>query len=587
MNYHEVLQKATAARQLSQTAYANIAEWLHNPKYKEYQAEIQQLTKDGEWQKLEDCFFKVVPFGTGGRRGTVGVGSNRINKVTLGESAQGMATYVAQANADAKTQGVVIAYDTRLTSVEFAQYIAGVFAANKFNVYFFDGFRPTPELSFAVRHLKAAAGVVISASHNPSSDNGFKAYWSDGGQIVPPHDEGIMSEVAKVKVIQTMDFNDGVAQNLIKLIGKEVDDAYTDAIMQESLVTSRSATIAYSPLHGTGSVSIWPVLQKAGFKNLTLVEEQATPDGHFPTIKNNIPNPEVRDASELVTQLAQQQEADIGIITDPDADRLGVVARDDHGEYEFLTGNQIAALLGYFVLDQLKTQAKLSPQHFVAKTIVTTDFLTAMAQNFNVKIYDQLLIGFKYIAELIKLHEGHEQFVFGGEESHGILKGTYTRDKDAAVAALLMAELASWLKDQGKTIPWQLDQLYRRYGMYWETLQTIMYPGAAGNETMLSIMKSLRLTPPAQVGDTPVVSMIDRLTAEGTKGDVIILNLSADKQTRVTIRPSGTEPKLKIYTQVYFPIAADISDEDLQQAKEKAAAYATVLSKNVATLVTK
>lgn len=587
MNYHESLRLALETKKISKTAHENITEWLSQEKYHDYQTEIETLITTEKWQHLEDCFFKVVPFGTGGRRGTVGVGSNRINKVTLGESAQGMATYVAQANTDAKTQGVVIAYDTRLTSIDFAHYVAGVFAANGFTVYYFNSFRPTPELSFAVRHLKAATGVVISASHNPSSDNGFKAYWSDGGQIVPPHDEGIMSEVANVKVIKTMDFDEGVKQKVITVIGKDIDDAYTDAIVQESLMPSRSAAIVYSPLHGTGTASIWPVLQKAGFKNLTLVEEQASPDGHFPNIKNNIPNPEVREASHLVTERAQQLKADIGITTDPDADRLGVVARNDRGEYEFLTGNQIAALLGYFVLNQLKTQGKLSPQHFIAKTIVTTDFLTSMARDFGVKIYDQLLIGFKYIAELIKLHEGKEHFIFGGEESHGILKGTYTRDKDAAVAALLMAELASWLKDQNKTIPWQLDQLYRRYGIYSETLQTIMYPGAAGNETMLSIMKSLRLTPPTEISETPVVSITDRLTTEGTKGDVIILNLSADKQTRVTIRPSGTEPKLKIYTQVYFPIAAAISDEDLQQAKKKAAAYAAALSKNVATRVTK
>lgn len=577
----ELLKKvseAVSAQKLSAAAGANIQEWLTGNKYAQYRAELEALINNGAWQQLEDSFFKIVPFGTGGRRGTVGIGSNRINDVTIGESAQGLADYLRQ-----QKQGgaaVVIGYDTRLTSVALAELTASILAANGFAVHLFDGFRATPELSFAIRHLQAAAGVVISASHNPPADNGFKAYWSDGGQIVPPHDAGIMAAVSAVTTIQHTDFAAAVAAGKIVLIGPEVDQAYVQAVTNESLNTARSAVIAYSPLHGTGSRSVLPVLQAAGFAQLTVVAEQAEPDGAFPNIKNNVPNPEVRDASALVTEYAQRLEADLAITTDPDADRLGVVARDSDGHYRFLTGNQIAALIGYYVLDQLKQQNQLSEHHFVVKTIVTTDFITAFARDFGVKIYDDILIGFKYVAELIRLQEGKETFVFGGEESHGILKGTYTRDKDAAVAALLICEFASELKNKGGNLVTALYDLYRRYGMYWETLHNIAYPGAQGSATMLRLMEGLRATPPQKLLDRPVVAVVDRLdpATPGTRGDVLIYHLSADRQTRITVRPSGTEPKLKIYTQVHLAVSPTAHDADIAAAQQQADAQANALA---------
>ncbi len=592
MSHIAHLQVAHANKQISFGTLTNVTTWLTEEKYKEFRPEVEKLIAAEDWKTLEDNFFTVVPFGTGGRRGRVGIGSNRINRVTIGESAQGLCNYVLANIPDAKQRGIAVAYDTRLTSVEFSRYVAGVIAANGIPVFLFEGPRPTPELSFTVRHLRTAAGVVVSASHNPPTDNGFKVYWNDGGQIVPPHDLGIMEAVANVKEILYEDFDQALANQRIQYLGKTIDDAYYQAVLGESLVTTRSARIAYSPLHGTGVQSIYPVLERAGF-SVDLVAEQASPDGHFPNVPDNIPNPEVQSASNLVTSRAKQIDADIAITTDPDADRLGVVARDAQGEYHFLNGNQIAFTLGAFVLEQYQAQQKLKPEHFLVKTIVTTDGLLALAQKYKVRIEDNILIGFKYVAELIRLHEDDAIFLFGGEESHGILKGSYTRDKDAAVAALLFAELASTCKDAGTTVVAYLDELYKKYGVFAEKLQNIMYEGAAGNEKMASIMQALRTNPPKTLGALRVLQSTDRLsgaivdpatgknlgTNPGTKGDVLIYYLREDNRVRVTVRPSGTEPKLKIYVQVHEAVG-----KDLAQAKASAEQLAQTLLTETAKL---
>ena len=384
MNTTTVLDQAVTDKRLSAEARDNIQQWLNGEKYAEYHDEIRALIEATDWQTLDDNFWQVIPFGTGGRRGTVGVGSNRINRVTMGESAQGFAEYVAQAIPQAKERGIVIACDTRLTSAEFSEYVATVFAANGFKVYLFESFRATPELSFAVRHLAAAAGVVVSASHNPASDNGFKAYWEDGGQIVPPHDTNIIDIASQVSEIQTTDYQAAVAGGQIKLIGTDVDQAYVKAVVNESLSPERDVSIVYSPLHGTGQASVLPVLKAAGYSNVNTVEAQMTPDGNFPHVANNIPNPELPETATEAIALAKEQQADFALTTDPDADRLGVLARNEAGEYDFLTGNQIAALIGYHVLSQLQKQDALTPEHFLVKTIVTTDFIDAMAKDFDV-----------------------------------------------------------------------------------------------------------------------------------------------------------------------------------------------------------
>lgn len=580
MNYEENIQKAVADNKLSKTAAQNISEWLTKPKYEEYKPELTELIEQEDWKTLDDNFWQVLPFGTGGRRGTVGIGSNRINRVTMGESAQGFAEYIADAIDNAKEKGIVIGYDTRLTSVEFSEFVASVLAANGYKVYLFDSFRATPELSFAVRNLKAAAGVVVSASHNPASDNGFKAYWEDGGQILPPHDTNIIDVASKVEKIKTVDFNEATKDGQIEIIGKEVDDAYIDALLKESLSESRSAQIVYSPLHGTGQVSVLPILAKAGFNNVTTVEEQMEPDGHFPNVENHLPNPEMPETAKQGIEVAKENQADFVLTTDPDADRLGVIAKDSSNEYQFLTGNQIAALIGYHVLSKMKQTDALTDKHFIVRTIVTTDFLDAFAEDFGVKMYNRILIGFKYVAGMIfeKEDNGDEVFVFGGEESHGILKGSYTRDKDAAVAALLLSEQASELKDKDSNLVEQLNQLYKTYGLYWEKLISIFYEGAEGGAKMNRIMQGLRDNPPSEIDGMKVVSVVDKLEAkDGQTGDILIFNLSEDNHTRATIRPSGTEPKIKIYMQYREDIDPDISDQDLEKAKQAAEAKTTAI----------
>lgn len=558
---------------LSQTAQQNVDIWLTDQKYAAYKPELEQLIAQEDWKTLEDSFFMAIPFGTGGRRGKVGVGPNRINTVTIGESAQGLCDYViSQLGEGAKKSGIVIAHDTRTTSREFAEYTANIIAANGFTTYLFNSFRATPELSFAVRYLKTVAGIVISASHNPPQDNGFKAYWTDGGQIIPPHDKGIIDAVAAASSLPEVESNT-VHPNVI-LVGKEVDDAYIAAIANESLSSSRSAIIAYSPLHGTGTMSAQKVLEYVGFSNLTIVEEQATPDGTFPNLPNNIPNPEVPSASEMVTQYAQRLHADIAITTDPDADRLGVVAQDTDGAYKLLTGNQTAALATYYV-------ASKGEKGFVVRTIVTTDLLDAIAEDFGLTIYNNILVGFKYVAQIIreKQDDGNETFLIGGEESYGMLKGSYCRDKDAAVAALLLCELASELKDQGKSLIWQLNELYKKYGVFTETLSSIQYPGADGFANMQRIMKQLRENPPKDIAGVPIVTVIDREQSTGAeKGNVLIFELSDDHHNRLTIRPSGTEPKMKIYAQLHALVSQGISDEELEQVKQSELARAKKLT---------
>lgn len=587
------LQNALAAKRISQAAFNNISTWLTSPKCAELKPEVEKMIVAEDWQTLEDSFFTIVPFGTGGRRGKCGIGSNRMNRVTFGESAQGVADYVSRVDAGLKERGVVIAYDTRLTSVEFSQYVASVFAANGFRVFLFDGFRPTPELSFAVRYLHTGIGVVISASHNPPSDNGFKAYWTDGGQIVPPHDQGIMDCVNEVTKINSTDFSEAVTQEKIQLIGKDIDEAYQTAVLKESLVTTRSAKIIYSPLHGTGITSVLPILEQAGF-TVSVIKEQATPDGHFPNLPNNIPNPEVPTASELILKYAASQHADIGITSDPDADRLGLIARDKAGKYTFFNGNQIAFLICGFTLEQMQRQGKLKGKQFMATTIVTTDGLRSLAKAFGVNMYGNLLIGFKYVAETIQALEGQEQFIIGGEESHGLLKGTYARDKDAAVAALLVSELASVLKDDNKTIPDYLDELYQKYGVFCEKLQNIIYEGAEGSKKMMSIMERLRSNPPLRINGREVLKFTDRLSGlilnpktkeligknNGTPGDVLIFSLTEDDGIRVTVRPSGTEPKLKVYTQVHLPII----NGEMAKTKQEAETLSHQLLNEVAEL---
>lgn len=548
---------------VSEAAYTNISQWLDEPKYAEYRDQLTTLINTKKWTALEDAFFKVVEFGTGGRRGTTGVGSNRINRVTIGESAQALCMYARQADPDAPLKGVVIACDTRLSSPELSQYTAAVCAANGFKTYIFDSFRSTPELSFAVRHLNCAVGIVISASHNPPADNGFKAYWSDGGQLVAPHDKGVLSVAETITEINVTDFKSAVANGQIEIIGSDIDDAYIKAVLGVAEGASRELAIVYSPLHGAGQTNVLPVLQAAGFEDIRLVQSQMIPDGNFPTIENGKPNPEEREANDLAVAQLMSEAADIAITNDPDADRIGVVVR--HGEVPiYLNGNQSGALAVDYALKQLQQNGKLTDRHYIAKTIVTTDLLQSLADKYGVTCYGNMLIGFKYIGELIHTKEtSDETFVIGAEESYGLLKGDYARDKDGAAGALPLAEYAAELKVEGKTLYDRLLELFLEHGLYAERLDNVRCEGASGFEKMQGIMDRLRAQPPTHIGSHRVTAVYDYKTLQRTElsdqsgmpidciaGNVFVLEFG-DIRRRITIRPSGTEPKLKLYTQWY------------------------------------
>ncbi len=557
---------------VSQEAAKNIEEWLVQPKYAEYKSELEEMIARESWQELEDAFFKVVEFGTGGRRGTTGVGSNRINRVTIGESTQALCMYAAKFDAEAPTKGIAIAHDTRLSSRELAEYAASVCAANGFKVYLFDDFRSTPELSFAVRELGAAAGIVISASHNPPADNGFKAYWSDGAQLVSPHDKGVLEVAAAIDKIASIEFTDGVINGSIQIIGQQIDAAYTQAVVAQSEGEARDVSIVYSPLHGAGRTNTLPVLQEAGFTNIITVEEQMVPDGNFPTIENGKPNPEEKAANDRAVAMMLAEGADIAITNDPDADRIGVIVRhDDRAVY--LTGNQSAALATEYSLRKMRERGELSDKHYIAKTIVTTDMLRAIADSYGVKTYGNMLVGFKYIGALLREKESSDEvFVIGGEESYGLLKGDYVRDKDGAVGALPLAEYAAELKQEGKTLWDRLLELYKAYGLYLERLDSLQCPGADGFKQMQAIMQSLRDEPPVEVDGWKVSAVLDYasltrrdiVSGEETQidclgGNVLVYEFG-DARRRITIRPSGTEPKMKFYVQ-WFDDATDDEGE--------------------------
>jgi phosphoglucomutase/phosphomannomutase alpha/beta/alpha domain I len=567
---------------LSESAYQNLQKWLTEPQFAEFKPEIEALVASENWQALEDAFFMDIEFGTAGMRGIVGVGPNRINNVTVGAAAQGLAQFLLNKSAESATRGVVIAYDTRNSSRQLAELTARVIVGNGLTAYLFESFRATPELSFAVRHLQAVAGVVISASHNPPEYNGFKAYANYGGQLVAPDDRGVMDQVHAVTEIKMGD----LAQ--VKMIGEEVDQAYFDAVINGQAVSDPQLSVVYSPLHGAGQTSVLPVLRQLGFQ-VSTVEAQMTPDGDFPNVANHKPNPEEPGANTLATEQMLAENADIAITTDPDADRLSVII-NHRGKVIALDGNQSATLIMNYVMKNADpTNA------YVCKTIVTTNFITAIAQKYGIKMYDDMLIGFKFIGELIeeKTPLG-EHFLAGGEESYGVLVGTHARDKDAASGALVIAKYADELKKAGKTLYDELLALYEEFGVYQEGLATAEFTGAVGFNKMKQLMNDLRENPLRELGGLPVTAVLDYNTLTKTdlatgaqtlfscrqKGNVLVYEFG-DERNRLTIRPSGTEPKIKLYLKRYEPVnpyadvqtqsqvVRDYMNQFLQSAKEQ------------------
>lgn len=563
-------------------ALAFLEQWLSDDQFADFVPQIEHLIQAKHWDYLLDSFYQVIPFGTGGRRGEVGIGPNRINQWTIQASAQGHSQYLLQHYGDqAKERGVVFAYDVRqftgnayfnpnlpnpvlnLDSQGLARVAAEVYAANGIKVYTFDGVRTTPELSFAIRHLQAVAGDVFSASHNPPSHNGKKVYDEFGGQLIPPADEALVKEVTQqVSLIHSLPYDQAVEQGLIITIDQQVDQAYIQAATTVSLSSARDIKIVYTPMHGCGSTSVSKALTSLGF----IVDsdpQTSNPSGRFENVTFNIPNPEVIQSFDTTLAYAKQKQADIILNSDPDADRIGIMVHHQ-GQWQFVNGNEIAAILTAYVID--KKKANFTGQETAIKTIVTTDLVERICQHYQVKLIGDLLIGFKYVGDIMNHIEQAchiDQFLVGIEESHGYIAGNYARDKDAVTAAIWLSELAAELKRQGQTLIDYLNQIYASYGYFRNYLTEIRMLGATGKERIDAIQEALRTSPPQAFGRfsvtsfedgrnrLPIVSETDRAAK-----DVLIFKLDSgleDQSMKVTVRPSGTEPKIKMYFEVGAP----------------------------------
>lgn len=539
------------------TAIIEKAETWLSDIYDDYtREEVKKLIKTGG-AELVDSFYKDLEFGTGGMRGIMGVGTNRINKYTLGMATQGLSNYLKKEFADLDQIKVAIAHDCRINSKEYAEVVANIFSANGIKVFLFEELRPTPELSFAIRHLNCQSGIVLTASHNPKEYNGYKVYFNDGAQLVPPHDGFVIDEVRKTKV---EDIQFVPNKDLIQIIGQEVDNAFTDAVVHQSLTDEGKdeLKIVFTSLHGTSIKSVPDTLSKAGFKHVSIVKEQAVIDGNFPTVDS--PNPEEQAALKMAIDLAEIKGADILIGTDPDADRIGIGVRDLDNNIILLNGNQTAAIMTWFLLKNWKEKGKLTGKEYVAQTIVTSHLIKDIADGFDVKTYF-CLTGFKWIAEIIRKLEGKETFIGGGEESYGYMIGDFVRDKDAVSATLLACEIAAWAKVNGSSLFQELLNVYKEFGFYKERLISIVKKGKEGAEAISQMMEDFRKNAPetidhvkvAQVKDYRSGISKDRLTGEETKIDLPssnVIQMILEDGSVITARPSGTEPKIKFYISV-------------------------------------
>ena len=530
--------------------YKEVAQsWLSGNFDDETKSAVKQLM-DTDPAALEDAFYRNLEFGTGGLRGTMGVGTNRMNKYTVGMATQGLANYI-KAHVEGE-KSVCISYDARNNSKLFAQISADVLSNNGIKVFLFDDLRPTPELSYSIRMKKATAGIMVTASHNPKEYNGYKVFWSDGGQITAPVDKDIVAEVAKIEDPADVRFSPvpGEPKGEIVMMGAEVDEAYLRditslALSPEAVAKHSDLKIVYTPLHGCGVRLMPEALKRIGFKNIIHVPEQDVNDGNFPTVVS--PNPEEPAAMAMALAKADETGADLVLATDPDADRLGIAVRDNDGKMVQLTGNQTWSFLTWYILTRWKELGKLNEKGYVVKTIVTTELIAAICESFGVKCYN-VLTGFKYIAEVVKRNEGKGVFICGGEESYGFNLGEFVRDKCAQVAGIMVAECAAWAAEQGLTLYQLLQKVYKMYGLYEEKMVYIVRKGKTGAEEIQKIMADYRANPPKEIAGSPLVKVVDYLKPEETglpKSNVLqFFNAAGDV---VSVRPSGTEPKIKFY----------------------------------------
>jgi len=550
-------------------------QWLIGNFDNETKLQVRHLLENDE-KTLIDSFYKELKFGTGGLRGKLGVGTNRMNIYTVGRATQALANYLKKQFQDRAEIKVVIAHDSRINSRLFAETTANIFSNNKIKVFLFESLRPTPELSFAIRELQAQAGVVITASHNPKEYNGYKVYWEDGGQIISPHDKNIMSEMEKLSYDE-IEFRPD--DSFIQIIGKEIDQRFIEeakkvSILPEVVKRHKNLKIVYTPLHGTG-ITLMPLMMEAfGFENLIIVEEQKTPDGNFPTVKS--PNPENPEALELALKKAREVNADLVLATDPDADRVGVAVKDSSGEFRLLNGNQVGSLLTYYKLSVLSDKKIIRKNSYIAKTIVTTDLIKQIADSYHIKTYETLT-GFKYIADVIRKHEDKEYFLLGAEESFGYLLSDFVRDKDAISSSAMIAEVTAWALSQGKTLFDLLIDIYLKYGLYYEVLLTQIKEGKEGEEEIKAIMDKYRNSGMLEIAGNKIVMVKDYLAGSSTDlttGKVTnielpksnVLQFYMEDGTIISVRPSGTEPKIKYY----FSLRTQLGKkEDFEQTRDK------------------
>lgn len=541
--------------------------WLSDSYNEETRNAVQSLI-DSRPEELIESFYKDLEFGTGGLRGIMGVGSNRINAYTIGMTTQGFANYLKSQFSQLDEIKIVIGYDCRNNSKLFAQITADVMSANGIKAYLFEDLRPTPEISFAIRELDCQGGVIITASHNPKEYNGYKVYWNDGGQLVSPHDNNVIQEVRKITAISEVNFT--ANDKLIESLGEDMDNLFIEklkivSLSPEIIKNQKDLKIVFTPIHGTSYKLVPQALKAYGFENVHIVKEQEVPDGNFSTVHS--PNPEEKAALDMAIQLAQNIDADIVMGTDPDADRVGIAVKNLEGEFEIINGNQTGSLIVYYLLTKWQEQGKLTGSQFVGKTIVTTTLIDSICKTFNVDCYDTLT-GFKFIADLIKSKEGKQTFIGGGEESYGYLIGDFVRDKDAVTSCAILAEIASWAKDNGSSVYGMLINIYEQHGLYKERLLSITKQGKSGAEEIQKMIHDLRTNPPKEI-DGSLVTMIkdyqssETIDTQSNSRETIDLPKSNVLQyftadgTKVTARPSGTEPKIKFY----FSVKTDLKDK--------------------------
>lgn len=564
--------------ELLKTVMAKAELWLGNEYDQETQSEVRAMMESDDKTALIEAFYKDLEFGTGGLRGIMGSGTNRMNKYTVGAATQGLSNYIIKECGREADLKVVIGHDCRNNSRKFAEIAAGIFAANGIKVFLFEDLRPTPEISYAIRELGCQSGIMITASHNPKIYNGYKAYWSDGAQMIAPHDRNVISEVNQIRSVADIKF-DG-PKEMITLLGADMDKQFIDAVIgsmlsPDSVKRHHDIKIVYTPIHGTGVKIVPPALKAAGFTNIYNVPEQDVISGNFPTVES--PNPEEPAALKMAIERAKEVDAELVMASDPDGDRIGAAVKDNNGEWILVNGNQTCLLYAYYAIEKRREEGKLDGNQYLVKTIVTTDLIRNIAERNNVELYD-CYTGFKWIADVIRKNEGKKEYLGGGEESYGYLWEDFIRDKSSVSACVILAEIAAWAKDKGLTIYQLLDKIYCDYGYSLEKGISVVRPGKSGAEEIEAMMKNFRHNPPKALAGSTITEILDYSNLKGQwidKGEIFTLDMpttsnvlqyKANDGTKLSIRPSGTEPKIKFYIQAQAPVA---SPADLDGARKR------------------